>query len=111
MAISTFETLPKQEAELRSLTTGRRSRPASEGVWSEAPVLIMPDVYEQAQGQLQRNAEVAQRTSQPSARRSVLRRLVTCGAWGLGMRGSRRLRRGKHAEYLYSRLGRLATTS
>src|SRR5215471_5316460 len=36
----------KQEAELRSLKTGRRYRPASEGVWSEAPVLIMPDVYE-----------------------------------------------------------------
>ena len=91
----------KQEAELRSLKTGRRYRPASEWVWSEAPALIMPEVYEKAQVQLQRNAEVAQRTYQPSSRRYLLRRLVKCGECGLGMRGSRRLRRGKHAEYLY----------
>jgi site-specific DNA recombinase len=91
----------KDEAELRSLKTGRRYRPASEWVWSEAPALIMPEVYEKAQVQLQRNAEVAQRTYQPSSRRYLLRRLVKCGDCGLGMRGSRRLRRGKQDEYLY----------
>src|SRR4029453_14206300 len=59
----------KDEAELRSLKTGRRYRPASEWVWREAPALIMPDVYEKAQVQLQRNAEVAQKTYRPSSRR------------------------------------------
>ena len=91
----------KAEAELRSLKTGRRYRPVSEWVWSEAPALIRPEVYEKAQVQLQRNAEVAQRTYQPSSRRYLLRRLVRCGDCGLGMRGSRRLRRGKQDEYLY----------
>jgi len=91
----------KDEAELRSLKTGRRYRPASEWVWSEAPALIMPGVYEKAQVQLQRNAEVAQKTYQPSSRRYLLRRLVKCGECGLSMRGSRRVRRSKQAEYLY----------
>ena len=91
----------KDEAALRSLKTGRRYRPASEWVWSEAPALIRSEVYAKAQVQLQRKAEVAQRTYQPSSRRYVLRRLVKCGDCGLGMRGSRRLRRGQQAEYLY----------
>src|SRR5215472_7595217 len=89
------------EATLRSLKTGRHYRPASECVWSEAPALIMADVYDKAQVQLQRNAEIAQKTYQPSSRRYLLRRLVKCGDCGLGMRGSRRRRSGKHAEYLY----------
>jgi site-specific DNA recombinase len=91
----------KDEAALRSLKTGRRYRPASEWVWSEAPALIVADVYEKAQVQLRRNAEVAQKMYQPSSRRYLFRRLVRCGECGLGMRGSRRVRRGKQAEYLY----------
>src|SRR5262245_59554239 len=91
----------KDEAELRSLKTGRRYRPASEWVWSEAPALIMLEVYEKAQVQLQRNAEVAQRTYQPSSRRYLGRRLVKCGDRGRETRGSGRLRRCKQHEYLY----------
>jgi site-specific DNA recombinase len=91
----------KDEATLCSLKTGRHYRPASEWVWSEAPALIMPDVYDKAQVQLQRNAEIAQKMYRPSSRRYLLRRLVKCGECGLGMRGSRRLRRGKQDEYLY----------
>ena len=91
----------KDEATLCSLKTGRHYRPASEWVWSEAPALIMPDVYDKAQVQLQRNAEIAQKMYRPSSRRYLLRRLVKCGACGLGMRGSRRVRSSKQTEYLY----------
>ena len=91
----------KDEAILHSLKTGRHYRPASEWVWSEAPALILPAVYDKAQVQLQRNAEIAEKMYRPSSRRYLLRRLVKCGACGLGMRGSRRVRSNKQTEYLY----------
>jgi len=95
----------KEEAQLHSLTTGRRYRPDTEWVWSEAPALLTQEVFEKAQRQLQRNAEVAQKMYRPSSRRYLLRRLVKCGECGLGMVGSRDVHTskkvGKTYEYLY----------
>ena len=91
----------KDEAQLRSLTTGRRYRPDTEWVWSEAPAMITPEVFAQAPLQWRRHAEVARKMSQPSSRRSVLRRLVTCGECGLGMGWSRDVSVGqKRDEYV-----------
>jgi hypothetical protein len=61
----------KDAAQRRSLTTGRRYRPDTAWVWSEAPALITPEVFAKAPLQWRRHAEVARKMSQPSARRSV----------------------------------------
>ena len=79
----------KDAAQRRSLTTGRRYRPDTAWVWSEAPALITPEVFAKAPLQWRRHAEVARKMSQPRSRRYVLRRLVTCGECGLGMGCSR----------------------
>jgi len=89
---------------LHSLTTGRSYRPDTEWVWSEAPALLSQEVFEKAQLQSQRNAEVAQKMYRPSSRRYLLRRLVKCGECGLGMVCSRDVHTsqkvGKTYEYL-----------
>jgi hypothetical protein len=91
----------KDEAQLRSLTTGRRYRPDTEWVWSEAPAMITPEVFAKAQLPWRRHAEVARKMYQPRSRRSWLRRLVKCGECGLGMGGSRDVSVGqKRYEYL-----------
>jgi hypothetical protein len=59
-------------------------RPASEWIESEAPAIIAVELFEKAQLQLQRNAEVARKTYQPTSRRYLLRTLVKCGECGLG---------------------------
>jgi site-specific DNA recombinase len=80
--------LPKyrkvEEAKLQYLKTGRSYRPPQEWVWSEAPAIITPELFEKAQLQLQRNAEAARKMYQPSSRRYLLRTLVKCGECGLG---------------------------
>jgi site-specific DNA recombinase len=92
----------KAEAQLRSLTSGRRYRPDTEWVWSEAPAILTPEVFAKAQLQLRRNAEAARKMYQPSSRRYLLRRLVKCGECGLGMGCSRDVSAGhKRYEYLY----------
>ena len=80
--------LPKyrkvEETQLQYLKTGRSYRPPQEWVWSEAPAIITPELFEKAQLQLQRNAEAARKMYQPSSRRYLLRTLVKCGECGLG---------------------------
>ena len=73
-----------EETQLAYLKTGRSYRPPQEWVWSDAPAIITPALFEQAQLQLQRNAEAARKMYQPSSRRYLLRTLVKCGECGLG---------------------------
>jgi site-specific DNA recombinase len=89
------------EVHLHSLKTGRRYRPETEWVWSDAPAIIADELFAKAQVQLQRNAELANKRYQPTSRRSWLRRLVGCGACGLGMLCSRQQSVCKKYEYLY----------
>lgn len=92
-----------EQAQLRSLKTGRSYRPEDEWVWSEAPAIITPEVYEKAQRQLQRNTEFARKMYQPNSRRYLLRRLVKCGQCGLSLSAYRQLSVDKRYEYLYYR--------
>ena len=81
--------------------TGRSYRPASEWIESEAPAIITVELFEKAQLQLQRNAEMARKMYQPTSRRYLLRTLVKCGECGHGMGAARRLSVCKKYEYLY----------
>jgi hypothetical protein len=74
-----------EPAQRHELKTGRRYRPETDWVWSAAPAIISSELVDNAQVQLRRNAELARKTYQPTSRRSMLRRLVTCGECGLGM--------------------------
>ena len=69
--------LPKyrkvDETQLHYLKTGRSYRPPQDWVWSEAPAIIPVELFEKAQLQLQRNAEVARKMYQPTSRRYLLR--------------------------------------
>jgi site-specific DNA recombinase len=89
------------EVHLHSFKTGRRYRPETEWVWSDAPAIISDELFAKAQVQLQRNAELAHRRYQPTSRRYLLRRLVQCGACGLGMVCTRQRSVCKKYEYLY----------
>jgi site-specific DNA recombinase len=82
--------------------TGRRYRAESEWVWSEALAIISRELFDKAQRPLQRNAALSLRHSHPPAERSLLRRLVTGGAWGLRLNGSRQRNTYQHptSEYL-----------
>jgi site-specific DNA recombinase len=92
----------KTEAtRLHDRQTGRSYRPETEWVWCEAPAIISQELFDKAQMQLQRNAELAQKMYQPASRRYLLRRLVKCGACGLGMTCTRQLSVCKKYEYLY----------
>jgi site-specific DNA recombinase len=88
-------------AQLHSLETGRRYRPPTEWVWSDAPAVISTELFDNAQVQLRRNAVLARKMSQPASRRYLLRRLVTCGECGLGMVCNRQQSVCKKYEYLY----------
>src|SRR5215831_9130192 len=98
-------TIPKyrkvDEQQLRHLKTGRSYRPDTEWVFSEAPAIITPEIFDKAQSQLKRNAEVASRMYQPASRRYLLRTLVKCGECDLGMVASRQQSVCKKYEYLY----------
>ena len=83
------------------LKTGRSYRPPTDWVWSEAPAIIPGEIFEKAQLQLQRNAEMARKMYQPSSQRYLLRTLVKCGECGLGCVCIRQLGVGHKAEYLY----------
>lgn len=89
------------ESRLRDLKTGRSYRAESEWVLTEAPALITPELFEKAQVQLQRNADVARKMYQPASRRYLLRTLVKCGACGLGMVSIRLRSKCQKYEYLY----------
>ena len=94
------------DVRLHSLQTGRRYRPEAEWVWSEAPAIITPELFEKAQHQLQRNAELARKTYRPHSGRYLLRRLVKCGDCGLSMNAARQvhvrqLGVNQRYEYLY----------
>jgi hypothetical protein len=84
----------------RTLKTGRHYRPESDWIWSDAPPLISPELFEKAQLQLQRNA-AARKLYQPSSHRYLLRTLVKCGDCGLAMNCTRQTSVSKRAEYLY----------
>jgi site-specific DNA recombinase len=86
---------------LRYLKTGRSYRPESEWVWSEAPAIITPELFDKAQLQLHRNSEAARKMYQPTSCRYLLRTLVKCGECGLGMVCIRQLSKCKKYEYLY----------
>jgi len=98
-------TIPKyrkvDEQQLRHLKTGRSYRPDTEWVFSEAPAIITPEIFEKAQLQLRRNAEVASRMYQPASRRYLLRTLVKCGECDLAMVATRQQSVCKKYEYLY----------
>jgi site-specific DNA recombinase len=87
-------------AQRHELKTGRSYRPETDWVWSDAPALISSELFEKAQVQLQRNAELARKTYQPTSRRYLLRRLVKCGECGLGMVCNRQQSVCKRYEYL-----------
>jgi site-specific DNA recombinase len=72
-------------AQLHALTTGRRDRPDTAWVWSDAPAMISAEWFDKAQVPWPRNAVLAPKLYQPTSRRAWLRRLVTCGEGGLGM--------------------------
>ena len=97
--------LPKyrkaDETQLHYLKTGRSYRPPEEWVWSEAPVIIAVELFEKAQLQLQRNAEVARKMYRPTSRRYLLRTVVKCGECGLGMVAAHQRSVGKKYDYLY----------
>jgi site-specific DNA recombinase len=90
------------EMHLHYLKTGRSYRPEQDWVWSEAPAIITPELFEKAQLQLHRNAEVARKMYQPTSRRYLLRTLVKCGECGLGMVAAHQRSVGKKYDYLYS---------
>jgi site-specific DNA recombinase len=81
--------------------TGRSYRTESEWVLSEAPAIITPELFEKAQQQLARNAEVAHKLYCPASRRYLLRTLVKCGECGLAMVCIRLQSVCKKYEYLY----------
>jgi len=81
--------------------TGRSYRPASEWIECEAPAIISVELFEKAQLQLQRNAELARKMYQPTSRRYLLRTLVKCGECGLGMNAGHRRSICQKYEYLY----------
>jgi site-specific DNA recombinase len=87
--------------QLHSLKTGRRYRPQSEWVWSDAPAIISAELFEKAHRQLQRNAIMAKKMYQPTSCRYLLRRLVKCGECGLSLIGTRQRSVCKKYEYLY----------
>jgi site-specific DNA recombinase len=97
--------LPKyrktDETQLSYLKTGRSYRPPQEWVWSEAPAIIPVELFEKAQLQLHRNAEVARKMYQPTSRRYLLRTLVKCGECGLGMAAAHQRSVCKKYDYLY----------
>jgi len=71
------------QAKLHHLKTDRSYRPETDWVWSEAPAIISGELFEKAQLQLRRNAEVARQISRPASPRYLLRTLVKCGECGL----------------------------
>jgi len=77
--------------QLRSLKTGRSSRPESTWMWSEAPAIITVELFEKAQQQRRRHIATARKMYQPTSGRYVLRTLVKCGEGGRGMVGIRHL--------------------
>jgi site-specific DNA recombinase len=90
-----------ETAQRHELKTGRSYRPEADWVWSDAPAIISLELFEKAQVQLHRNAELARKTYQPASRRYLLRRLVKCGECGLAMACSRQLSACHQYEYLY----------
>lgn len=89
------------ETHLHSLKTGRSYHPPQDWVWSEAPAIITLELFEKAQRQLQRDAEVARKMYQPTSRRYLLRTLVKCGECGLGMGAAHQRSVCKKYDYLY----------
>jgi Recombinase len=89
-------------AQRHSRNTGRHYRPATAGVWSDAPALTSAALCDKAQAPLQRTAVLAPAMSQPPARRYWLRRLVTGGECGVGMVCHRQQSVGKQSEDRYS---------
>src|SRR5262245_28109844 len=89
------------ESKLPYLKTGRSYRPESEWIWGEAPTIITPEVFDKAQLQLERNAELAHKMYRPTSRRYLLRALIKCGECGLMMRSIRVLSKCKKYEYFY----------
>jgi site-specific DNA recombinase len=68
---------------------------------SEAPAIITTEIFDKAQLQLARNADLARKMYQPTSRRYLLRTLVKCGECGLGMNGSHQHSVCKKYDYLY----------
>ena len=90
-----------ETAQRHELKTGRSYRPATDWVWSDAPAMISRALFEKAQVQLPRNAELARNMYQPASRRDLLRRLVKCGEGGLALTCTRQRSVCHKYEYLY----------
>ena len=90
-----------QSAAAPGEKTGRRYRPESEWVWSEAPALISRELFDKAQLQLKRNSQLSLRHYQPTSERYLLRGLVSCGECGLSLHGSRQRSTYKQTTYAY----------
>jgi site-specific DNA recombinase len=90
-----------ETAQRHELKTGRSYRPERDWVWSAAPAMISRELFEKAQVQLHRNAELARKMYQPASRRYLLRRLVKCGECGLALTCTRQLSVCHKYEYLY----------
>jgi site-specific DNA recombinase len=82
-------------AQRPALKTGRSDRPEADRVWSDAPAMLAAELFADAQVPWPREAALARTTSPPTARRDSRRRLVTGGAWGVGMGCRRPQRVGK----------------
>jgi site-specific DNA recombinase len=97
--------LPKyrkaDETQIHYLKTGRSYRSPQDWVWSEAPAIITPELFEKVQLQLHRNAEVARKMYQPTSRRYLLRTVVKCGECGLGMVAAHQRSVCEKYDYLY----------
>jgi len=89
------------QSKLQYLKTGRSYRPESEWILSEAPTIITPEIFDKAQLQLARNADLARKMYRPASRRYLLRTLVRCGECGLGLAAFHQLSKCKKYEYLY----------
>ena len=101
-----------ESAQGQAQKTGRRYRPESEWVWSEAPALISPELFDKAQVQLQRNADLSRRQYQPTSGRYLLRRLVACGECGLRLTcGQQRRPISRPTIYIYTIIVKATTCS
>ncbi len=70
-------------------------------MWSEAPAILTPELFEKAHLPLRRNAEAARKLYQPQSRRYLLRTLVKWGEGGVGWVCTAQKGKSSPAHYLY----------
>ena len=93
------------QAELARARDCRRIRPREQWIAIPVPPIIEPDLWDRAQAQLARNAQLSFRNNQKH--NHLLRCLLTCGACGLAMHGvARTLAGGVAAQHYYRCAGK-----